>query len=37
MTQPTRKASGATGGGPGVTYVPTDGTTHGEGQWSFFE
>ena len=32
MTKLTRKASGAAGGGQGVTGVPTDGATHGEGQ-----
>ena len=30
MTKLTRKASGATGGGHGVTAIPTDGTTHDE-------
>ena len=35
MAQLTQKASGATGRGEGVTGVPTDGTTHGEGQWNF--
>ena len=35
MTQLTAKASGVLGRGQGVTAVPTDDPTHGEGQWSF--